>query len=121
MEVLIAVSILGVIGASVLTALEANSRSTRTLDEKVVATNLATAYFEVIKKLPFASSYPNAGENITVPQQYTVDIETECSSDGTNFVPCTGSDNETFQRIRFSVLREEGRPVLSICTYKTKR
>ena len=119
-EVVVAVAILGLIGAGLLTALDTNAKAARTLDEQVVAVNLATSYFETIKAMPYVATYPNAGDNITVPSQYSVVIDTECSSDGENFGACTGSDNETFQLIRVSVLRE-GRPVLSVCNYRTKR
>jgi len=120
-EVLIAVSILAVIGTGLLAALNANSRATRTLDEKVVAASLAADYLEAIKASPYAATYPSAGENITIPFQYTMVIETECSSDGTTFGNCTGSENETLQKITTIVSREDGKPVLSLCTYRTKR
>ena len=119
-EVLIAVSILAVLGTGLLTAMDANSRGTRTLDEKVVAASLAADYIEAIKGSPYAATYPNAGENITIPFQYSVVIKTECSSDGTTFGNCTGSANETLQKLTTIVSREE-RPVLSLCTYRTKR
>lgn len=119
-EVLIAVSILAVIGTGLLAALDANSRGTRTLDEQVVAATLAGDYLEAIKGSPYAATYPNAGENITIPFQYSVVIETECSSDGTTFGACTGSDNETLQKVTAHVSRE-GRPVFSLCTYRCKR
>ena len=119
-EVLFSVAILGVIGASFLAALNTNYRSDRTLDEKVTATNLATEYIEAIKQLPFAPTYPDAGDGIDVPFQYTVTVDTECSSDGETFGPCTGSEDETFQKIIVRVSRIE-RPVLSMCAYRTKR
>ena len=119
-EVLIAVSILAVIGTGLLAALETNSRSTRTLDEKVVGASLAADYLEAIKASPYAETYPNAGENITIPFQYTVVIETECSSDGITFGNCTGSANETLQKLT-TIVSREGKPILSLCTYRTKR
>ena len=119
-EVLIAVSILAVIGTGLLSAMEANSRSTRTLDEKVVAASLAADYLEAIKASPYADTYPNAGDNITIPFQYTMVVEIECSSDGTTFGNCTGSENETLQKLT-TIVSREGKPVLSLCTYRTKR
>ena len=121
LEVLIAVSILAVIGTGLLTALDTNSRATRTLDEKVVATNLATDHLEAIRSCPYAANYPNAGENITIPFQYSVVIETQCSSDGATLGVCTGSVNETLQKITVYVSRENGKPVSSLCTYRCKR
>lgn len=119
-EVLVAVGILGLIGAGLLTALNTNYRAARTLDEQVVAVNLATAHFEAIREVPYAATYPSAGDNITIPSEYNVGIDTKCSSDGTNFSPCVGSDNETFQKIILTVSRE-GKPVLLVCTYRAKR
>jgi len=119
-EVLVAVGIMAAIGVAYMTALETNSRSDRTLDEKVTATNLATEHIEAIEQLPFAPTYPNAGDSIDIPFQYTVTVDTECSSDGDTFSPCTGSEEETFQKITVSISRE-GRPVLSMCAYRTKR
>ena len=121
LEVVIAVGILGLIGTGIVGALDTNYRADRTLDEQVTATNLAAAHIEAIRELPFAATYPSVGDNITPPAQYSVVINTECSSDGDTFSPCTGSANETFQRIIISVSREGGKPVLSICAYRTKK
>ncbi len=119
-EVLVAVAILGLIGVGLLTALDTNAKATRTLDGQVTAVNLATAHFEVIREIPYAATYPSVGNNITIPPEYSVAIDTECSSDGTTFAACTGSDNETFQKISLTVSRAE-KPVLLMCTYRTKR
>jgi len=123
LEVLIAVGILGFIGAGVAMALDTNYRATRTLDEQVVAGNLATAYFEAIKECEYAEDYPKDQpplDSITIPPQYSVDIDVDYSDDGTIWVD-TLSDNETLQRITVTVSREGGKPVLLICTFKTKR
>ena len=119
-ETVIAVGILGLIGAGILTALNTNSRATRVLDEQVVAANLAATYLESIKEFPYGHTYPNAGDDITIPTQYSVAIDIKCSSDGTTFAPSTGSENETLQKVTISVSHGE-KPVLSICTYRTKR
>lgn len=123
-EVLVAVGILAAIGVAFLTALDTNYRSDRILDEKVTATNLATEYIEAIKQCPYAPTYPNDDcplDGIEVPFQYTVTVDTECSSDGETFGPCTGSEDETFQKITVRVSREGGKSVLSMCAYRTKR
>ena len=117
-EVLVAVGILGFIGVAVIAALDTNSRAARTLDEQVVAVNLATAHLEAIRELSYAATYPNAGDSITIPFQYSVDINTEFSSDGTTWV--SSYIDETLQKITVKVSRE-GKPVLSLCTYRTKR
>ena len=119
-EVVIAVGIVAAIGAGFLTALNTNSKATRDLDERVVAANLATAYLEVIRESPYATTYPNAGDNITVPFQYDVTVDTECSSEATHFGPCTGSETETLQKITVTVSRE-GKYIISLCTYRCKR
>ena len=119
LEVLVAVAILGFIGVGIAKALDTNYRATRTIDEQVTATNLATAHIEAIKKLPYATSYPGVGDNITVPAQYIVVIDMACSADGTTFGPCTGSDNQTFQKIVVSV-SQGGRPVFSMCAFRAK-
>ena len=120
LEALIAVGILAVIGTGLLAALDTNSRATRTLDEQVTAANLASAHLEVIKESPYALAYPNASDNITIPPQYTVVINTQCSSDGSSYGACTGSDNETLQKITV-VISREGKPVLSLCTLRCER
>ena len=120
-EVLVAVGILGFIGAGIITALDTNYRATSVLDDQVTATNLATAHIEAVRNLPYAPNYPNASDNITIPSQYSVVINTECSTDSTNFYECTGSDNETFQLIVVRVFREGEEPIFSMCSFRTKR
>lgn len=119
LEIIVAVGIIGLIGTAVIGGLETNYRSNRTLDERVTAINLSTAYIEAIRNLPYAANYPNAGNNITVPQQYTVTVTIGCSSNAINFSPCTGTEDETFQRITISVSRE-GKPVYSACAFRSK-
>ena len=119
-EALLAVFILGLIGTGFLTAINTSSRGSGNVDEQVVGSNLAIDYLEAINSAPYAPTYPDVGVNITVPFQYSVTIETECSSDGTNFSACTGGETETLQKIIINVSRE-GRGVYSICTYKSKR
>lgn len=116
LEVLIAAAILAVIGVSLLNALDTNARATRQLDEKVVATNLATAYFEAIKALPYAETYPEPEDLITIPPQYDVDIRTEFSTDGG--VTWDEYADNALQKIAISVSREGGRHVLTICTFR---
>ena len=126
-ETLVAAAILAVIGVGLLTALDTNAKATRQLDEKVVATNLATAYFEAIKAAPYGSTepyYDDAVAGITIPHQYIVSVDIDFSSDGEwgdgiDWGPYTGV--ETIQRIAITVSREGGRHILTICTFKTKR
>jgi len=119
LEVLIAVGILGLIGVAVLQGFDTSHRATGTLDEQVTARTLITNHIEAIKMLPYSATYPNAGENIAIPDQYIVVVETECSNDDIIWQDCTGS--ETLQRIIVSVFREGGKPVMRICTFRTPR
>jgi len=130
-EVLVAAAILAVIGVVLLNALDTNAKATRQLDEKVVATNLATAYFEAIKAMPYytdVETYLNDDTitSITIPPQYIVNVDIDFSSDGDTTDGITWVDeedytNETIQKIAISVSREGGKSILSICTFKTKR
>jgi len=123
LEVVIAAAILGVIGVAFLTALNANTKATGALDERVTAANLIADYLEVISNSDYSDSgdYDDDVANITIPFQYSADINVECSSDGTYFVPMEeGTGSETLQKITVTVSRE-GEHILSICTYKAKR
>lgn len=118
-EVVIAVAILGAISAAFLTALETNYRATRTLDEQVVATNLATAYFEdIIGSSLFTDDYSAITDNITTPAHYSVDYTIDFSDDGYDWVPTYSG--QTLQKITVFV-SHQGKPVLSTCTYKTEK
>jgi len=119
LEILIAVGILAVIGAGLLTALNTNARAVRTLDEQVEGGNLAVAYLEAIKELPYSDNYSSAGDNITIPTQYSVVIDLQYSDNGTNWVD--SRTNETLQMITVRISREGGKPVTSLCTLRTER
>ena len=123
-EVLAAAAILAVIGVGLLNALDTNAKATRQLDEKVVATNLATAYIEAIKAAPYAETYDDVVTGITVPPQYLVNVGIQfsddgASGDGIDWGPYTGV--ETIQKITVTVSREGGNHVLTVCAFKTKR
>ena len=128
-EVVVALAIFGLIGAGLLTALDTNAKATRQLDEKVVATNLATAYFEAIKASAYAETYDDVVAGITIPPQYVVDVGIQFSSDsyveeGITYITWVDEEdytNETLQKIAITVSREGGGHILSICTFKTKR
>ena len=119
-EVLVAAAILAVIGVVLLNALDTNAKATRQLDERVTATNLATAYFEAIKAVPYAETYPKDQpplDSIIIPPQYDVDIRTEFSTDGG--VTWDEDAENALQKIAISVSREGGRHILTICTFRT--
>jgi len=123
-EVLVAAAILAVIGVVLLNALDTNAKATRQLDEKVVATNLATAYFEAIKASPYAETYDDVVADITIPPQYIVDVNIQFSDDGSSGDGIDWTDDyggKTLQKLAISVSREGGKHILTICTFKTKR
>ncbi|MBI3931340.1 MAG: type II secretion system protein [Chloroflexi bacterium] len=124
-ETILAVAILGFIGTGVVMAIDTNSRSTRVLDEQVEAGNLVTAYLEAIKQLAYDktvdSEYSGAGANVTIPAQYSVAIVIGYSDNGTTWVDSAARTTEKLQRVTISVLRTDGKPVLSICTYRAER
>ena len=117
-EVLVAVAIMAAIGVGFLTVLNTNSRATRALDEQVTAVNLAAAYLETIRALPYADTYPNAEDTITVPFQYSVVPDYAYSGNGTDWVDFYTDEN--LERITVIISRE-GKYILSICTYRSER
>jgi len=137
LETLVAVAILAAIGVSLLTALDTNAKATRQLDEKVVATNLATAYIEAIKSMDYKTmtpgdTYPEPEELITIPPQYIVNVDIAFSSESIKEGDITqiiwvdeyldGEGKErTIQRLAVTVSREGGNHILTICAFKTKR
>ncbi len=126
-EVLVAVAIIGAIGTGVIGAIDTNARARRVLEEKVQATNLVTAYLEGIRQLPYsdnASPYASVDASIVKPPQYVVvmDIYYGYLVDGVlNWAPDNNSGAYKLQRIKISVSREGGKPVLSACTFKSPR
>ena len=65
-EVLVALALLGIIGAGFLGAAATTSSSRMTADEHASAKILAESTMDSVKKMPYASSY-----NVTVPSDYT--------------------------------------------------
>ena len=106
---------------AILTSVATNSRATGILDEQVKAINLARIHIETIKSCPYADTYPNANcllNDIDIPLQYTVVIDTDCSTDGTTWLDtCAG---ESLQKITASVSRE-GEQIHSLTTYRAKQ
>ncbi len=65
-EVLVALALLGIIGAAFMGALATTSTSRVTADEHSSAKILAESTIDTVKKLPYANTY-----NVTVPSEYT--------------------------------------------------
>ncbi len=118
-EVLLAFGLLALIGVGILQAIETNARASGILDQQVVADTLATGYIEAIKQAPYADNYTSATANITIPLQYSVVVQTYGTDNGTGWVG-PPSSNQTLQKIVVSV-SQSGKPILSICTYRTRR
>ena len=80
------------------------------------------AVFEAIRQLPYdnTDNYSGAGANITIPLQYNVVIDVDYSDDGTNWVEDYSAADQTIQRITIIVSHDEGKPVLSMCTFRTE-
>ena len=120
-EALVAVSILAFVGVGIVSAIGTNYKASGTLDEQVTAVNFATNIIEAFHETTYAMTYSLDDpplNTVDVPVHYTVDLETECSADGSTFGPCTGSANQTLQLIQIKIIHD-GKPVLRLCTYKT--
>ena len=121
MEALLAVAIMAAIAVVFISALDTNARAIRTLDERVVATNMATAYFEAISKSLYDTEppyYDDVVANITIPAQYYVNYSVSFSDDGHIWSDTYSS--ETLQKITVFVSHQE-KPVLSMCTFKAEK
>ncbi len=124
LEVVLGVIIIGLIGTGVIQAIDTNARAVRVLDEQVQATNLVTAYLEGIRQIPYSdnpSPYANVGDNVTKPTQYSVAVYIAYSADGDNWVATSNNGTLKLQKISILVSRTGGKPVLSTCTFRTKR
>ncbi|MFC1874462.1 prepilin-type N-terminal cleavage/methylation domain-containing protein [Chloroflexota bacterium] len=122
LEALVAIGILGFIGVVVVMALDTNSRAGRILDEQTIGANLASIYHETIKKSAYENSYPEYDGvvgSINIPSQFSVGIDADYSEDGDTWID-SYSGNQTLQRIIVSV-SHGGKPVLSMCSYRTER
>ena len=123
-EVLVGVAIIAAIGMGVIRAIDTNARARQVLDEQVQATNLVTAYLEGIRQLPYsdnASAYASVSNSIVKPSQYIVAMDIAYSPDGVYWATDNNSGAYKLQRIKISVSREGGKPVLYTCTFKSPR
>jgi prepilin-type N-terminal cleavage/methylation domain-containing protein len=64
-EVLVALALLGIIGAAFLSATATTSTSRMTADEHASAKILAESTMDTVKKMPYSATY-----NVTVPDEY---------------------------------------------------
>jgi len=121
LESLIAVAILAAIGVTLAYALETNSRSVRIIDDQKTAVNLITVYFEAIKDLDYSEEYPIDQpplNSIIIPPGYDVHIRTYFSTDGGQ--TWGGYTDNALQKITISISYVgDGKPVLSMCTFRT--
>lgn len=117
-EAVLALGLLAFIGVGILKGIETNARATRVLDEKVTADNLASDFLETIKRSAYSDNYTSATVNITVPFQYSVVVDTYGTDNYTAWVQ--PSSGQSLQKIVI-VIKQSGRPVLSVCTYRADR
>ena len=119
-ETVIALGIFATIGIAFLSAVTTSTKATGQLDDGVQAEALARSHLEAIKECGYADEYTTAScspmDDIVIPFQFTVTVNTDCSSDG-GFNWAGTCSGESFQRITVAISRE-GRPVLSLTTYK---
>jgi Tfp pilus assembly protein PilV len=118
-EVLVAVSILGFIGASIALAVSTSHKSTGVMDEQVTAMNIATSCVEALNAADFSDSYSiedSTFDGVDIAQNYSVVFDTECTTDGENFTSCNGS--QTLQKIQVNVYMGNKR-ILYLCTFKS--
>ena len=101
-ETVIALGVLGVIGVAFLNALTTSISATGRLSDWVQAEALVRSNMEGIKACPYADTYDEVSclslAGITVPFQFTVAIDTDCSDDGGFTFPIQPCSGETFQR-----------------------
>jgi type II secretory pathway pseudopilin PulG len=116
LESMIAIGIMGFLGLVIITAIDSGTKTTGLLDERVTATNLATSCIEVIRLEGFTVTEADITSNVTIPDNYNVDIDIECSTDGENFGTCAGG--ETLKMFTITVMHGE-KAILSMCTFKT--
>lgn len=110
-ETLIAVAILGLIGAAFLSAVATGSKATGTLDEHVQAESLARSQLEDIKNALYDHTEPiEYPITVTLPPGYLLDITAEAKD----------ADN-TIQEITVTVSRDNGKPVLQMTDFKVDR
>ena len=114
-ETLVAVTILGFIGVTLISAIDTNYRSVAVLDQKTTGMNLAITHIEFIREAGFAQDYSSAVASIVLPSQYESNINLEYSNNGDNWTETYSG--QTLQRIIVSI-SQGGKPIYSICTYK---
>jgi len=114
-EVLVAVGILGFIGAGLAMAIDTNYRAVAVLDQKTTGMNLAITHVEFIREAEFALDYSSVVTSIVLPSQYESNIHLEYSDDGEEWTEAYS--NQSVQRIIVSI-SQGGKPIYSMCTYK---
>ncbi len=116
-EVLIAVGILGFIGAGLAMAIDTSYGSVAVLDQKTIGMNLAITHIEFIREAEFAQDYSSVVASIVLPSQYESNIHLEYSYNDEDWTEIY--EDQTLQRIIVSI-SQGGKPIYSMCTYKWK-
>lgn len=113
LEMVMAMGLLGIIGAGFMSAVSTASLSTSRLDDHVQGMALARSQLEEIKSLPYAGSY---SVTVSPPSPYSVDIQVVAIDDSN----CVSEGNcDTLQKITVQV-SDSGKAILSLITYKKK-
>jgi type II secretory pathway pseudopilin PulG len=111
LEMLMALGLLGIIGAGFMSAVSTASLSTKRLDDHVQAMALARSQLEEIKSISYASSY---SVTVSPPSPYSVAIQVMAIDDSN----CVSEGNcNTLQKITVQV-SHPGETILSLITYK---
>ena len=118
---MIALGVLGAIGVGFLNALTTAGTATGRFSDGVQAEALIRSHLEAIKECPYSDTYDEVScpslAAITVPFQFTVGVDTDCSDDGGFTFPIETCSGETLQRITVGVSRVSS-PVFSMTTFK---
>ena len=114
-EMVVAMAIVGVIGAVFMTAMATGFRSTGIQDEQITAESLARTQLEEIKAAPYAPTYEVTVEE---PFQYFLTIESQYVSwnDPYDVPPdeWVEGENNGLQKITVRVSREGGETLLVV-------
>ena len=118
LEVLIAVSILGFVGAAFMIGMTSAFQAQEINEEQVMAENLVRAALENVRFLPFnAAGYQTEVDAIPRPSGYSITVETQdfCLPPPD---PCTPDGNIQKNTVRVS---RDGKAIVTVEDLKTNR
>jgi type II secretory pathway pseudopilin PulG len=109
-EAIVALALLGIIGASFLGSIGTASRATMVAEDKVIAESLTRGQIEYIKACPYAAEYP-INPALDIPDGWSMPVPTVENIHGTD---------DGIQKVTITVLHGE-ETVLTTFTYKVDR